>query len=233
MGERGAELGAGGGDVPGHREHELPGGRDLVEPEDPPGASGAVADPGRAAGRVEPHAGAGVQRVERRLEVLGRPGPCPAVRPRSEVDVGEGGGQGVGVDGPDGHPEGAHRHGVGADPAPEVVHGGEARRRVAPRVGGGDLEPAGLLQPVGREEHPLGELPELLLRPPLETLLGEHRGGLLRGQAGRAEAADLGDGLGLPVLGLVVEHGMALGGGEPSHGLGVHGVILHGDGRRG
>ncbi|WP_238539344.1 hypothetical protein [Janibacter hoylei] len=128
----------------------------------------------------------------------------------------------------DGDAESAHRHCVRADAAAEVVDRREARRGVAAGVGGGDLEPAGLLEAVGGEEHAIGELAELVAGPALEALLRHQAGGLLGGESIPAQAVGDRDGLRLRVLGEIVQVGMPLGGGEPTHGLDVHRRIVHG-----
>ena len=220
--QRRGELDPGGRDVAGDGEHVLPGRAEVLEPEDTAGASLGVGDTGGAPGRIEPGAGTGPQRVGRQAHPFGGAVPGPAVRPGAQVDVGHGGGDGVGVDRVHGDPEGAHRDRVGPDPAAEVVHGGQARGGEAARVPGGDLDPAGLLQPVSGEEHPGGELAELVGGPGAQPLLGEQRRGPFGGQTSGAQVAGHGDGVGLAVLRQRPQHGLPLGGGQPAHGARVH-----------
>ena len=226
VGQRRAELHPGRRDAAGDVEDAVPARGDLLEPKDAAGPAAGVGDPGGAAGGVEPRAGAGAQRVGGELDVLRSTGAGPGVRPRAEVGVGDGGGRRVGVDGGDGHPERAHRHRVRTDAAPEVVDGRQARGGEAPGVPGRDLEPAGLLQPVGGEEHPVGELAELRSGPGAQSQLGEE-GSRPRGvEPVGAQPSGRGQRGGLVVGRQVREECARLRAGEPAHDLGVHARIL-------
>ena len=63
-----------------------------------------------------------------------------------------------------------------ADAAAEVVHGRQRGVVEPPGVGRRDLEPGGLLEPVGGVEHVVGELAELRDGPGAQPLLGQQRG---------------------------------------------------------
>ena len=70
---------------------------------------------------------------------------------------------------------------VTADAAAEVDEGLGAGGPHPGRAVLGDRQPGGLLEPVGGEVHPAGEVAELRLRPAAQLHLGEGRGDLLRG----------------------------------------------------
>ena len=151
-------------------------GLDLVEPEDPLDPPVPPGAPGHPARRVEPHPDPRAQRVAGRLELLGQTHPGPRVRPGPQVDVGDRRGDGVDVDAAHRDAERRHRHGIGADAAAEVVHGRQRGVVEPPGVGRRDLEPGGLLEPVGGVEQVVGELAELGDRPGPQPLLGEQGG---------------------------------------------------------
>ena len=173
---RGRELGPGRRHGGGDLEHELPRRPDLVEPEDPLDPPVPPGLAGHPPGRVEPDADARAQRVAGGLELLGQPHPGPRVRPGPQVDVGDRRGDRVDVDALHRHPERRHRDGIGPDAAAEVVHGRQRGVVEPPRVGRRDLEPGGLLEPVGGVEHVVGELAELRHGPGPQALLGQQRG---------------------------------------------------------
>ncbi len=93
-----------------------------------------------------------------------------------QVDVGDGRGDRVDVDPLHGDAERRHRHGIRADAAAEVVHRRQRGVVEPPGVGRRDLEPGGLLEPVGGVEHVVGELAELGDGPGAQPLLGQQRG---------------------------------------------------------
>ena len=105
----------------------------------------------------------------------------------AQVHRSDGGGDLVGVDGAHAQVEPGHGHGVGPDAAPEVVDGVHPGGAEPLGVLGSDLEAGRLLEAVGREEHALGEEPELRPGPAPQLRLVQGRGDELGVEAGVAE----------------------------------------------
>ena len=98
------------------------------------------------------------------------PGPVP------QVDPGDRGGQLVGVDGGDLQVKAGQGHCVGADAAAEVEHVPHPRSPEALGVLRSHLQAGRLLEPVGGEDHPAGEVAELADGPGAQPRLGQRRG---------------------------------------------------------
>ncbi len=156
------ELHAG---VPGEqRLDERPRGRPLRDVE--------AAPPGGAAGRV------GVREVEGGGVHLGRVGHGDGAAEAERVEVGlrDRHPHGVEVHAGTGEAGAGERDEVATDPAAEVHQGRDVRGARPGRPVGGDRQPGGLLEPLGREVHPPRQLAELRLGAAPQLHLG-HRGG--------------------------------------------------------
>ena len=79
-----------------------------------------------------------------------------------EVDTGEDRSHLVGVDSSDLKVQPRNGHGIGADAAAEVEHLTKAGRAEPTRMACCDLKPRGLFEAIGGEQHPGGEVAELL-----------------------------------------------------------------------
>ena len=103
------------------------------------------------------------------------------VRPGGEVVCCDRGGHLVALDGSHPEFEGGNREGVAADAATEVRDTVDSRRPESPGVDGRHGQSCRLFQASRGEQHPVGERPELGLRPPAQFRLVEHS----RDQSGR------------------------------------------------
>ena len=112
-----AELGSRRGDGPGEVLHLVPGGRDRVEGEDPPGPPGDVGRAPGPTGGVEPEARVPGGLPGGQGDVLGAGVGHVGVRPVPQVDAGNDGRDLVRVDGADGEVEAGQGHRVRADAA--------------------------------------------------------------------------------------------------------------------
>ena len=113
---------------------------------------------------------------------------------------------------------------IRADPATQVVHGGQRCLGVALGVGGGDLQPRGLFQTVGGEQQVRGEFPELLSCPLAQPLLGEQRRHQVGGDPERPVALADGDGGACVIRREVAQQALTLRGSQPPHRCYIHGA---------